>query len=485
MDWTMPESPESSVSGDNAAGGPSTEPAKAPLALSRIRTNHLGVPIKASTNRKVKYQHTLTVVFDAGTVASLERDDESRVWRLLQDTRTMIDGTVRGLRRLFEICKEAAPATEQSLLTERAFKFALTTMYGARDTVLIQRLFEEFSEEEEDDMPPRIDLRHFVRQFVSINREPIETRLELLFEIWDLDDSSTLKFAELADHVVHDLPVYKRDRAIETFSRVWTHIRGFAIRENDGFLNSSNSAPEVTKENLIDACSSLPIVAHFFEEFMTRWPPKANSSALWTEDSRRRMLLGRMTKLDAEVRMEVRNEGRPKTAPAQQHKIDPRLVGAGTLVQQRRGSMRAGMKAPKRRELSFDDDADGQAKDGKKPEKRDSGSSKALGSMQAANAAALGVLKPNRINMPLPDNPGRPASAVNRRAANRKYHSFIASSSYVPNPVAKPLSSGASAAQLSRPAVQPKLTGSRSEPALAAQAVPHGRRRNVQFAVPK
>jgi hypothetical protein len=39
---------------------------------------------------------------------------------------------------------------------------------------------------------PRIDYRHFVRILVSVNEEPIEQRLGLVFDCWDADSSGPL-----------------------------------------------------------------------------------------------------------------------------------------------------------------------------------------------------------------------------------------------------------------------------------------------------
>jgi len=485
MDWTMPVSPESSVADDEAAAPAAASDNESRLKALKLRTNHLGVPHKVA-KPKIRYQSTFTVVWDSGTTESHKRDDDVRIWRLLQDTRAVIDGSVRGVRRLFDMLKGVAPSFEGALLTNSAFKLGMI-MNGVKDEVLVQRLFDEFAEGEDEEAgtPQRIDLRHFVRQFVSINREPLEERLDLLFDIWDLDDNGSLKFAELAEHVVHDLPVYKRDRAIATFTRVWTHLRNFASRENEGYVNPLVAA-EVTKVNLIEACREMPIVVHFFEEFIMRHPPKADESSLWTEASRQRLMKMRMMKLDAEVRLEVRNEGRPKTTPAPaQHnvghsKIDPRLLGGGSLIQARGGGGRAhrlDVKARGKQELTFDDDAPGDVNariERKEKEARGNGSKDAMDNVKSANAAALSLIHPKRFNAPLPDDPGRPRPVfTNARAANRKYHSFIASSAHVPNPLPKPLAPAATATGMDRNISNkaPKLSGSHSEPAIPNAAV--------------
>ena len=298
-----------------SADGSAAEAAKEkPRQLSKTRVNHLGVPLHSGSLKKYyKYQRTATLVYGGGTREITERESAMRVWRLLMDTKPVIDQTLVGLRRLFDIFVDAEATPGHSLFGPRAFRLALER-YGVRDTVLVRRLFDEFceKEDEEEDTPRLIEVRQFLRILISVNKEPIEDRLSLLYDLWDVDNSLTLSHKELLTHVVYDLPVYKKDIAFNAFNRVWQQVRGFA-QEQDGLEGSrakANKSGEVTKDDLIASCQKLQAVANFFEEFLVRRMPKA-------ENEERPHLKSRMSQLDAEVREEVRNETRrPGTAPA-------------------------------------------------------------------------------------------------------------------------------------------------------------------------
>jgi len=417
----------------------STEAAR--LKLSRIRTNHLGVSLGPTARSKYKHQRTITIVYDAGSFATRERDDATRTWRLLQDTRCAIDGSTRGLRRLFLIFREAAPERDQSLLGPRAFRQALA-QYGVRDPVLVKRLFKEFSERaESEDVPVRIDCRHFLRNLLSINQEPTEDVLALMFDLWDLDDSGTLTHAELAGHVIHDLPVYKRDRALEVFNRVWVQVRNFALQQNEGA--SMLNPQEVTRDNLISACQKLAIVTNFFDEFLVRRPPKV-------DEVRRSNLLARMSELDAEVREEVRNErsaSRPSTA-----QIGMTPVRASDGGHARRFPTRPATPA-----------ADA-----------------IISTLRSVNSSALGIMKPPRRESsspnlgrshasddsqpPLPDVPRRPGttSQIGRAARMDRMHSFVKNAASMPQ-----LQASRSSRALARPSHASRTASMRAEYGLA------------------
>ena len=298
------------------APAPAAAPPKKPkLSIRRLRTNlrqnHLGVPLSSSDSRKIKYQNCFTVVYDVGTQAVKDRDDARRVWRLLQDTRSVIDASIRGLHHLFRCFREAALEKDLELaqIGRRAFRegfvqYGVRGAYKATDEVLINRLFDEFCEREEG-VPLRIDTRHFIHQLVTINHEPIEVRLDLLFDVWDLDDSRTLKHKELADHVTHGLPMHKRSVAMEAFNRAWIEVRRHAAsKDREGTTKRllERHPKEITKPMLLDAAKKLVTVANFFDDFLTRVPPKA--------DDHKAPLRVRMGEIDRQVRREVLNEPR-------------------------------------------------------------------------------------------------------------------------------------------------------------------------------
>ena len=68
---------------------------------------------------------------------------------------------------------------------------------GLKDVILIQRLFDGFRETSAPER--RIDFRQFVRALATMSREPIEARVDMLFDVWDADDSGTLVYQELCN----------------------------------------------------------------------------------------------------------------------------------------------------------------------------------------------------------------------------------------------------------------------------------------------
>ena len=290
----------------------------------KTKLDHLGQPITKGATQRYRYARTYTVIYDGA--GGMDAATSEKTWRLLLDTGRAISLRTDSLQKLFRILQNAAPTREHALIGPKAFKLAMQ-QFGLNDPILVSRLFGEFKEGASTMMGARIDFRQFVRVLCTMSKEAIEDRLALLFDVWDADDSGSLSFAELASHVVHDLPVHKMESAMHAFNSVWSQVKNFSVsyaskvEEKETFLGGvAGAAAEVGKEALVEACRKLPAVRRFFEEMLTRRPPKADELARKFVSSN---FQARLRELDAEVWEEVRvgpkgddAEGaRPGTAP--------------------------------------------------------------------------------------------------------------------------------------------------------------------------
>lgn len=282
-----------------------------------VRTDHLGVPLRSLLRQRYRFARTYTVIYDSGKV---EDKDAEKQWRLLQDSRRLMDSSVDGLRRLLGLFKSSAKAPEHSEIGPHHFRMAMR-QHGARDPVLLRRLFAEFST-----MPDRIDFRHFLFVLASVNEESAEHRLGLMFEVWDADDSGTLSAGEIGPHVTSDQPTHKKEAALEGFNRAWRQIVRFCEKEDNGEMFAGLGGPnEVTKDNLIGACAAIPQVRAYFDDMITRKPPKAAERQHGT-------LQARMRELDAEVVEELKRASDESDGhEATRHTSRPLTVPQGHL----------------------------------------------------------------------------------------------------------------------------------------------------------
>lgn len=252
------------------------------------------------SRQKAKFARTYTVLYDADKKEERQADQQ---WRLLRDTVRTMDCSLRNLERLFNSFQDAAAGREHSFVSFEAYSEVLTNR-GVRDAVFVQRLFDEFCDSDPT-VPPRIDFRQLLRILVSVNPEPINERIALLFTLIDADDSGGLAYSELYPHIIHDTPLHKRAVVIENFNRVWTQLRAFSQSENEAVGLGVTS--EVSLNNLVGACNKLPAVRNFLQDVFTRKSPKA-------EETSYRNFHARLRQLDREVRQEIngRNQSKPE-----------------------------------------------------------------------------------------------------------------------------------------------------------------------------
>ena len=274
-----------------------------------VRTDHLGVIVKTGRS-KHKFARTLTMVYDKEKEGLLAAE---KTYKLLQDTKKVIDMSISGLRRLYRIFYDAMASADISYIGPRTFRLALAK-HGTRDVILMQRLFQEFCS---PIYPGKIDYRSFLRVLASMNEEPVEDKLILLFEVWDIDQSGTLTHGELAPIVVHGLPVAEMERAMERFNKAWkdisTLLHGSQQNQAAASWIGGGHSSGVSKEDLCDACYKLPSVRDFFTEILTRQPPKADDRLPLNFQSR-------LKELELQIKEEIKEKekqegagGRPRS----------------------------------------------------------------------------------------------------------------------------------------------------------------------------
>ena len=245
-----------------------------PAAFSQVGKNvkldHLGVPIKARSANKFRYARTYTILYGSQKAKSIVAEKQ---WQLLQDARKVMDCSLAGLRNLFIIFSDAAKAQDESMVGPRTFKLALEK-HNVRDGVMTRRLFTEFASKEQ---PNRIDFRNLLRVLATVNEEKIEDKLDLLFDVWDVDNSRTLSFNELSPNVFADLSTDEMAGAADQLNKTWKEIKD-SLSDADGGDSwmAMSRANGITKEELVGAAESRPSVQLFFTKMLTRLPPKAD-----------------------------------------------------------------------------------------------------------------------------------------------------------------------------------------------------------------
>lgn len=218
---------------------------------------------------------------------------DEKQWQLLKDAKKVMDMSLAGLRRLYLLFFEAVKSPEQSLVGPSTFRMVVQR-YGIRDTVLLKRLFCEWCEDTD-----RINYRDFMRVLISVNTEPMEDRLGLLFEIWDLDQSLSLSYSEMSGIMCSGVPAIELEQVTEQFNRVWADMRN-TLQTTDDWMGPSR-ASGLSKEDLTGACQKMPHVKDFFDNMLTRRAPSVGES-VHTD------FAVRLRELEAEVLKESRAE---------------------------------------------------------------------------------------------------------------------------------------------------------------------------------
>ena len=255
------------------------------------------MPLRKHSGQKFKFAQTYTVTY---RTAKEDHQIAQKQWRLLQDLRRVMDGNLAGLRRLLNLFKRAAKAPEHSEVNAHGFRFAMRS-HGLRDPILLRRLFAEFSSG-----PDTIDFRNLIGVLVSVNNEPLEMKLDLLYDTWDADCNGALSFGEIVPYVTFDIPMHQKEVALFNFQRTWRLVARLGLDAVSAEMLDAPAAGsfEATKEVLIDACQTMPSVHSFFYHILTRRPAVAanrHGGALLST------LHSRLRELDAEVAKEFVN----------------------------------------------------------------------------------------------------------------------------------------------------------------------------------
>ena len=208
-------------------------------------------------------------------------------WQLLQDTRKVIDCSPASLRRLYDIFASSLGAnSDQILIGPRTFRLALAN-HGVRDVILMQRLYGEFCNSSDSE---KLDFRAFVGTLCSVSEASIEDKLDLLFDVWDVDESGSLTHHELAPIIIGMIPKHEVQMMTGQLTKVWNAIRT-GKDEPGGASNwigaSRNSG--MSKEDLIFACGKSPLVREFFRRVADRPAPAAKENKVSFKDRMREL----------------------------------------------------------------------------------------------------------------------------------------------------------------------------------------------------
>jgi hypothetical protein len=318
----------------NAAGG-SEEPH--PALPTRI--DHLGIPFRVTKKQKFKYSRTFTIMYDSQKEQSLI---DEKLYRVLQDARKLMDSSLSGLRQLHNLFLESVPNVEQSLLGQSAFRLVLIK-HGVRDAIIMQRLFDEFSILDTLGTE-RIDFRLFLRMLCSVNQEPLEEKLALLFEVWDVDQGGSLSYSELQPIIVDGVRTHELQMVNDHFNRVWTEIRTSLVDTDREVWIGASQASGVTKDDLVIAIQRLPSARFLFDKILTRRAPM--------KEEKRSSFQSRLKELQAalheENRAKVKQQQQQQQQQSEGETEDSRSAssppahahGMTAVVEGRRGSIR-------------------------------------------------------------------------------------------------------------------------------------------------
>ncbi len=287
----------------------------------RPTVDHLGLPLSTSNKQKFKYARTYTIMYDQ----EKERDlKEEKQWVLLKDTKKVMDMSMGGLARLFALFQQVARGAEQSMIGPRTFSGVLR-QNGIRDPVHIDRLFKNFGEE-----PDKIDYREFMRTLCSVNEEPVEDRLHLLFDVWDVDNSGSLSYSELGQIMVNGVPTNELDKVTETFNRVWSEIRSQSHESEENWIGPGRAAG-ISREDLVETARRPGFVRDFFIQLLTRQAPAAREHEL--------NFAARLRELEAEILKDARR--------VEKEEMEARQAQAAAAAAQYRDSKQRSLRASK------------------------------------------------------------------------------------------------------------------------------------------
>jgi Ca2+-binding EF-hand superfamily protein len=191
-------------------------------ASGRTRTNHLGQSVNLANRSRVKYARTVTIVYESDRDPG-SHSDAARI-ALLREMRKLYDFSVEALHGIFNSFVSVV-RQGQSLIGPKTFRL-LMARHGMRDTVIQQRLFQEFADQR---LPERLDFRALIRVFCLLADDPLEAKLELLIDVYDLDLSGALSTSELLFILKGDDKSRESEDAVEL---LWAQMKVFLTKSS-------------------------------------------------------------------------------------------------------------------------------------------------------------------------------------------------------------------------------------------------------------
>lgn len=293
------------------------------------KLDHLGLPV-AMNRQKFKYARTYTIMYDA----EKERDlREEKQWQLLRDAKkgSGMDLSLAGIADLFKLFLDSARGAEPSMIGPKTFCLVLRK-HGIRDPVLLIRLYKEFASQPNND---KINYRDFMKELVSVNEEPLEDRISLLFDVWDVDASGSLSYSELGQIMVTGVASNEIDEMTEHFNHVWSEIRSNVQEANDDWMGVGRSSG-VGREDLVESARKAGPVREFFTKLLNRQPPAPS-------DRTPLNFAARLRELQAEVLKESRAEEKKELKDAASKQgTSQRTSGTPLRASQSLGSLNTG-----------------------------------------------------------------------------------------------------------------------------------------------
>ena len=211
--------------------------------------------------------------------------------RLLKAASIVADLSCAGLKRLNAIFVNALNV-QQWLVGPKTFRLALA-QHGIRDQVMQHRLFSELMLEPrlgENSKVPKLDYRDFVCLLAIVAAEPVEAKLEVIFDIFDnaeqlLDGqrSDGLTVPEMMHAIM--LEQAKEDRmliqsALELILGEIRNAKAVANGEADDYWMTPARTVGLNREELMDALKTMPIVHEFFSRVLSEQAEHAKAGAL-------------------------------------------------------------------------------------------------------------------------------------------------------------------------------------------------------------
>ena len=157
--------------------------------------NHAAHHALLSAHSPRRYARSITIVYESERSNNIKSNERLR---LMTEVRKTYDFGLGALYDLFLLFLHAV-RPGQGLVGPKTFR-AVLARHGVKDTVLQQRLFGEFADPK---VTERLDFRNFVREFAVIEEDArLEDKIDLLFDVYDLDQSDSISMSELMHIVV-------------------------------------------------------------------------------------------------------------------------------------------------------------------------------------------------------------------------------------------------------------------------------------------